>query len=324
MKHWLLLAGALAASACSKTSSLDGFKGIAFGQTRAQVEALGFECSDIGECRGGEAGEQVAALTFAQISAADASSGEVVFKRCTSCHTISKGEPNGIGPNLWNTYGGPIASVSGSFASSDALQQKRGIWTTDTLNAFLANPKAFAPGTKMTFSGVADPVKRANLIAYLNKMGDRPGPLRAIQASKPAGHQQAPITLFGKAAEVRPNLVKGKVATIDVTVALTADEVTSLLKDQYGEPKSYEYEGFLGGRVRVTYWLFGNGSSIMLRETLSPGTGGLTGVDASLHQLGIDPTDYILSHSTVTYADATETKKVLERVSGNVVDPKDI
>ena len=36
-----------------------------------------------------------------------------------------------------------------------------GAWDYGELDAFLAAPKAFAPGTKMTFKGIADPADRA-------------------------------------------------------------------------------------------------------------------------------------------------------------------
>ena len=46
------------------------------------------------------------------------------------------------------------------------------IWTPDELNAFLENPKGYAPGTKMAYRGMNDIEDRANLIAYLDSLDD--------------------------------------------------------------------------------------------------------------------------------------------------------
>ncbi len=40
-------------------------------------------------------------------------------------------------------------------------------WGNQELSDFLANPKKFIPGNKMSFAGIKDPQDRANLIAYL-------------------------------------------------------------------------------------------------------------------------------------------------------------
>ena len=68
------------------------------------------------------------------------------------------------------------------FAFSDALKAKGGTWDWDGLNAWLKSPKAFAPGTKMTFAGLSKPEDRANVIAYLNQQSDAPKPMPAVPA----------------------------------------------------------------------------------------------------------------------------------------------
>jgi cytochrome c len=42
-------------------------------------------------------------------------------------------------------------------------------WTPQTLDKFLANPRAFLPGNRMLFIGVPNATDRANVIAYLQK-----------------------------------------------------------------------------------------------------------------------------------------------------------
>jgi cytochrome c len=57
------------------------------------------------------------------------------------------------------------------FAYSDALKSIPGNWDWEGMDKWLANPKKYAPGTKMTFAGLGNPEERANLILYLNAQG---------------------------------------------------------------------------------------------------------------------------------------------------------
>jgi len=40
-------------------------------------------------------------------------------------------------------------------------------WDEATLERYLANPRAVVPKTSMSYAGLKEPEKRANLIAYL-------------------------------------------------------------------------------------------------------------------------------------------------------------
>ena len=44
-------------------------------------------------------------------------------------------------------------------------------WSPENLSGFLENPKKYAPGTKMSYKGMPDVEDRANLIAWLNTIG---------------------------------------------------------------------------------------------------------------------------------------------------------
>jgi cytochrome c len=72
--------------------------------------------------------------------------------------------------------GEPIGQGKG-FAFSDALSKKGGTWNWDNLSQWLTSPKAFAPGTKMTFAGLSNPQDRADVEAFLNSHSDSPEPL---------------------------------------------------------------------------------------------------------------------------------------------------
>ena len=119
---------------------------------------------------GGEAGAAAAVPIATLLATADVAKGEAVFKKCAACHTVAQGGPNGIGPNLWAAMGKPHGHVAG-FSYSDALKSVPGNWDFEGMDKWLANPKKYAPGTKMTFAGLGNPEERANLIAYLNAQG---------------------------------------------------------------------------------------------------------------------------------------------------------
>lgn len=117
-------------------------------------------------------GGEIAAL----IAAASPDQGKQVARKCAACHSFEAGGPNKIGPNLAGVVGADIASKD--FPYSDALKGKEGAWTDANLDAFIANPKGWAPGTKMTFPGLKKPEERAAVIAYLRSVSPDAPPLQ--------------------------------------------------------------------------------------------------------------------------------------------------
>jgi cytochrome c2 len=95
--------------------------------------------------------------------------GAFLFASCQGCHRIGNGTAHGIGPDLRGVYDRPLAAAPG-FAYSAALRGVSGRWTQERLDAYLADPQAFAPGTTMEFPGIADPTERLLLISYLRAL----------------------------------------------------------------------------------------------------------------------------------------------------------
>jgi cytochrome c len=148
---------------------------------------MGYEIAGVIKSGGAVAAVPIEAL----LAKADPAAGANVFKKCMSCHTITQGGPNGIGPNLYGVVGDNIAQGRGGFAFSDALKAHTGKWDFKLLNQWLTSPRAFADGTKMTFAGLDSAEDRANVIVYLNSQGSNL-PLPAAPAAAAAGPAAAP------------------------------------------------------------------------------------------------------------------------------------
>ena len=115
-------------------------------------------------------GALASAVLFAApaFAAGDAALGEKVFVKCKACHENEKGV-NKVGPTLKGVVGRKAASVP-DYKYSEAMTAKGAegvVWDEATLAAYLPDPKAFVPKTKMAFAGLKKPEDVANVIAYL-------------------------------------------------------------------------------------------------------------------------------------------------------------
>ena len=114
----------------------------------------------------------VAAILLAATARAERylEAGAKIYNQCKSCHEIGEDAKNRVGPQLNDLNGRVAGSVDGfRYSKSMAKAGADGlIWTDETLNAFLEDPKAYIPKTKMSFRGIRDAEDRADLIAYLD------------------------------------------------------------------------------------------------------------------------------------------------------------
>jgi cytochrome c2 len=113
---------------------------------------------------------------FALLAHADPAAGAKDARKCAVCHNFEEGGSAKLGPPLWGVIGRDIASVEG-FAYSEALTGKEGAWDYERLDAFLAQPRNWAKGTKMAFAGLKKPEERADVILYLRSLSHDPAPL---------------------------------------------------------------------------------------------------------------------------------------------------
>lgn len=146
-------------------------------ESRPEHEVLKIEGASHAEASGEPAKPEVLPLIAPLLAKADVASGESTSKKlCVSCHTFTDGGKSGVGPNLYGTVGTARGHMEG-FNYSAALKGKAGNWTYDDLNAWLAKPAAYAPGTRMTFAGIKSAEQRADVIAYLRTLSKSPVPL---------------------------------------------------------------------------------------------------------------------------------------------------
>ena len=119
------------------------------------------------------------------LASASVDNGAAAVRKCQSCHTFGEGEAAKQGPNLYHIVGAPKAHMEG-FAYSDILLQQQAegqTWTYENLDAFLTNPRDYAPGTKMAFAGVRSPEERADILAYLQTLSSEPVPFPEPEAA---------------------------------------------------------------------------------------------------------------------------------------------
>lgn len=91
------------------------------------------------------------------------------FSTCNACHNVLKDGPSAVGPNLFAVVGAAAGTKPG-YAYSPAMKGANIRWTRGRLDAYLEDPKAVVPGTKMMFPGVKDAAKRSDIISYLEKL----------------------------------------------------------------------------------------------------------------------------------------------------------
>lgn len=95
--------------------------------------------------------------------------GTKVFKKCKACHQVGDGAKNRVGPILNGIVGAQFGAVDG-YKYSKALKARASdgaVWDAVNLDAFLAKPKKWLKGTKMSFAGLKKDADRAAIIEFL-------------------------------------------------------------------------------------------------------------------------------------------------------------
>ena len=89
---------------------------------------------------------------------------DIYEAKCGACHSL---DANRIGPKHRSVFGHKSGIVPG-FHYSAALKKLNVVWNAQTLDRWLQNPTAMAPGTAMGFR-LSNGQERADVIAYLKQ-----------------------------------------------------------------------------------------------------------------------------------------------------------
>jgi cytochrome c len=121
-------------------------------------------------------------LTAAAIPASaeelgDAERGAAIYAQCQFCHQVGQGAEHRVGPHLNGLFGRALGGLDDYPRYSPGLKRAGAdgvVWTFETLDAYLENPRALVTGTRMNFGGISAPEDRADVIAYLRTFSASP------------------------------------------------------------------------------------------------------------------------------------------------------
>ncbi len=85
-----------------------------------------------------------------------AAEGEKVFKKCKACHKVGEGAKNGVGPMLNDVWERAAGTVDGFKYSKPMMAAGEDglVWNAETLSGYLADPRSYLKGNKMSFAGL--------------------------------------------------------------------------------------------------------------------------------------------------------------------------
>ena len=104
--------------------------------------------------------------------------GRSLYNRCRACHAI-KPDTRSLsrGPNLWGVVGRKAGAAPGYTDYSPAMLKSTIVWTPETIDKYLANPKSYIPNNLMNFIGVPKADERQALMAFIVKESSQAAPV---------------------------------------------------------------------------------------------------------------------------------------------------
>ena len=118
-----------------------------------------------------------AAVPVAAEELGDADHGATIYAQCQFCHQIGEGAEHRVGPHLNGLFGRTLGGLDDYPRYSPGLKRAGAdgvVWTAETLDAYIENPRALVTGTRMNFGGISSAGDRADLIAFLRTFSADP------------------------------------------------------------------------------------------------------------------------------------------------------
>ena len=103
--------------------------------------------------------------------AAKVALGRDAFTMCDGCHSIRPGGPSAAGPNLYGVVGRKAGSVA-DYPYTNALIASDITWDAQSLDAYLADPGGYVPGSEMERGAVRDTELRKAIVAFLASISE--------------------------------------------------------------------------------------------------------------------------------------------------------
>jgi len=139
----------------------------------------------------------VAGVSHAEVGG-DAENGAMLFRQCSGCHQVGEGATDRIGPHLNNIFDRPAGAAEDFRYSSGFQRAANGglVWTFETLDDFIENPRRLVSNTRMSFRGLSEQKDRDDLLAYLRQFSASPGNIpEAAPTAVAVDHEVAPEVL---------------------------------------------------------------------------------------------------------------------------------
>jgi len=102
--------------------------------------------------------------------AQDLAAGETAFKKCVTCHDVGEKAKNKVGPLLNGLDGRKSGAIEG-YSYSEANKNSGIVWSEAQFLAYIRDPRAKIPTTKMVFAGIKNEAEARALWAFLKQFG---------------------------------------------------------------------------------------------------------------------------------------------------------
>jgi len=169
----------------------------------------------------------------------NAMAGEKVFKKCAACHAVGNGADHKLGPHLNDLFGRVAGTSEGFSKYSPAIKQAGEdglVWTAETLDAYLENPRKAIPKNRMSFAGLRKESERGDVIAFLKQFSGAGDSASGEAKPKPAPAPAARSNAAPPASDYEPSKGRFRLGRVAMPAEVAAWDI-DIRPDGAGLPK---------------------------------------------------------------------------------------